>query len=131
MHTQLTAHSLPEWIGIGVAVVLALSLISGLTWINGSNHGVDRRRLRGAIVQLWIGVIVCTAGLAYARHLLGGGVMDYDSRGESPLAVRALGPRETAVIVAALAWVAAWMFVVSRAIRAVTPVAPTGPDRPL
>lgn len=126
----MTVHSLPEWVGIGVAAVLALSLISGLTWINAINHGVDRRRLRGAIIRLWVGVIVCTAGLAYARYLLGGGVLDYDSRGDSPLAVRTLGPRETAVIIAALAWVAGWMFVVSRAIRAVTPADPAGTDRP-
>ncbi|NSW55278.1 MAG: hypothetical protein HPY44_04650 [Armatimonadetes bacterium] len=126
----MTAHSLPEWIGIGAAIVLALSLISGLTWINGSSHGVERRRLRAAIIQLWVGVIVCTAGLAYARYLLGGGVMDYDSRGDSPIAVRALGPREMVVIVAAVAWVAGWTFVVSRAVRGVTPTDPTGADRP-
>ena len=115
---------MPEWIGISLAVALALSLISALTWINGSSHGVDRRRLHTAILHLWIGVILCTAGLAVARHLLSGGVVDYDSRGASPVTVRALGGRETAIILAAMAWVGLWMFVVSRAIRGVTPAAP-------
>ncbi len=109
-----------EWIAFAVVTILAGALAGGLVWMGGRSQEIPPRQLRRTVGLLWLSIIMCVAGLVAVRQLLGGGIVDYDSRGASPVTVRTLGASEGLLVGGGVAWMILWMLVALHAIRSVT-----------
>ncbi len=113
-----------QWVAPILGAALAGALMSFLLYTVGRAHELPEARLRRAATTLWVALVLCVAGLAGARAALGGGIMDYDARGDSPLAVRSLQGHDALIVAAGLAWTAIWMVVALRAAKSVTGALP-------
>lgn len=63
--------SIPELIGLFVAVALALGFVSYLLYIRGMEAGMSRRRVRRTLVAVWLVVFGLLAALLGLRVLVG------------------------------------------------------------
>jgi len=94
--------SVPEAIGLAVAILMALGLVSLLAHAKMMEGGFDARRRRHVLISLWLLVFGLIALLVALRALSGGPAI-----GGSPTTGLWLGlqPRQVAVLVIALALV--------------------------
>lgn len=68
---NLTDAPLNELIGLAVAVAIALGLLSLLLWAKGLSAGLPRRRVRSALLSLWLIVFGLVALLVVLRTMIG------------------------------------------------------------
>jgi hypothetical protein len=73
----MTMSNLPainEMIGIFVAVVMALGLVTLLLYIRGTEAGLSRSKVRRAVIALWTTGVITVIALLALRSALGGPV---------------------------------------------------------
>lgn len=73
------------------------------------------KELRRCIGLLWLAIVACVAGLVAVRLYLGGGIMDFDAHGDTPVEVRRLQTQDWLLVAAGAAWTVLWLFVAARA----------------
>jgi len=113
-------HTFNEWIAFAAVISLAGASVSLLTWVGGRSQQIEPRRLLRVIASLWACIILCAGGLVLVRHILGGGVFDYDAYGPSPVRARSLSSSHKLLVGGGVLWTALWL---AAAVRIVRPIA--------
>lgn len=91
------AGGVSQWLGLGVAIGLALAFISLLLAIRGGDVGLSRGQVIRLIAQLWLAVLGATGALVAVRVIVGGPLWDYSVRGGVVLSE--LAPQQWVVLV--------------------------------
>jgi hypothetical protein len=85
------------WVGLAVAIGLALAFVSLLLAIRGGDVGLSRGQVIRLIAQLWLAVLGATGALVAVRVIAGGPLWDYSVGGG--LALSELAPQQWVVLV--------------------------------
>ena len=125
----IAAHS--ENLGLTVAVILGLALISGLVLVKGRDAGLTPGHLYRQLAQVWIALLLALATLLGVRALLGGPVVSGPAQ---ELRLSALSTPQLVLLVGGLLVVVACVLWARRAVAGLadrpTRYTPGGDDEP-
>lgn len=93
---MIEAGGAGPWIGLAVAIGLALAFVSLLLAIRGQDVGLSKRQIISLVGQLWGAVLGATGALLVVRVILGGPLWDYSAR--DGLELSRLAPQQWVVL---------------------------------
>ena len=121
---------LNELVGLLVAIVLALGLVSLLLHIKGADAGLPRRQVRRTILAVWGAVLVGTAALLALRYSIGTPLFSGSWAEGSSVRATSLPPLRWAEVGLALVVLSGCLLWALRAVRSLSAAGPPAPEPP-